>query len=171
MIDLISKTAEELGVTNTAITNQKDILFYNVKQAPFSIHGLFDPLNTSPYRRIPESVAEATNDGVKGLNFQTAGGRVRFVTDSDYVAIKMTSSGSAQMANMCLIGSSGFDIYVARNGVDTFAGVFTPPYNGHKDGFDGIIGFPWLPKGRKEITINFPLYSGVTELYLSLIHI
>ena len=65
MIDLISKTAEELGVTNTAITNQKDILFYNVKQAPFSIHGLFDPLNTSPYRRIPESVAEATNDGVK----------------------------------------------------------------------------------------------------------
>ena len=52
MIDLISKTAEELGVTNTAITNQKDILFYNVKQAPFSIHGLFDPLNTSPYRRI-----------------------------------------------------------------------------------------------------------------------
>ena len=58
MIDLISKTAEELGVTNTAITNQKDILFYNVKQAPFSIHGLFDPLNTSPYRRIPESVAE-----------------------------------------------------------------------------------------------------------------
>ena len=77
MIDLISKTAEELGVTNTAITNQKDILFYNVKQAPFSIHGLFDPLNTSPYRRIPESVAEATNDGVKGLNFQTAGGRHR----------------------------------------------------------------------------------------------
>ena len=168
MIDLISKTAEELGVTNTAITNQKDILFYNVKQAPFSIHGLFDPLNTSPYRRIPESVAEATNDGVKGLNFNTAGGRVRFVTDSDYVAIKMTSSGSAQMANMCLIGSSGFDIYVARNGVDTFAGVFTPPYNGHKDGFDGIIGFPWLPKGRKEITINFPLYSGVTELYIGL---
>ena len=72
------------------------------------------------------------------------------------------------MSNMCFIGSSAFDIYVSRNGTDRFAGVFDLPLTGYTDGYDDIIGQPWLPKGRKEITINFPLYSGVTELWIGL---
>lgn len=168
MINLKYQTAAELGVTNAKITSRENLLFYNVKQKPFRIYGLYDPLNTSPYRRMPEAVAEATNDGVKHTNFNTSGGRVRFVTDSDYIALRMVSSGSAHMSNMCLMGSSAFDIYVSHNGVDRFAGVFDPPLTGYTDGYDNIIGSPWLPKGRKEITINFPLYSGVTELWIGL---
>ena len=42
------------------------------------------------------------------------------------------------------------------------------PLTGYTDGYDDIIGQPWLPKGCKEITINFPLYSGVTELWIGL---
>ena len=66
------------------------------------------------------------------------------------------------------MGSSAFDIYVSRNGTDRFACVFDLPLTGYTDGYDDIIGQPWLPKGRKEITINFPLYSGVTELWIGL---
>ena len=168
MINLNFNTVEKLGITNPKITCNHDLRFYNVKQEPFTIYGLYDPLGKSPYRRMPESVAEATNDRVKITNFQTAGGRVRFITDSDYIALRMISSGSAHMSNMCLMGSSAFDIYVSRNGTDRFAGVFDLPLTGYTDGYDDIIGQPWLPKGRKEITINFPLYSGVTELWIGL---
>lgn len=168
MITLSSLSAEELGVTNPKITCQSDLRFYSVKQEPFTIYGLYEPLGGSPYHRMPESVAEATNDGVKCTNFNTSGGRVRFVTDSDYIALRMISSGSAHMSNMCLNASSAFDIYVSRNGADRFAGVFDPPLTGYTDGYDDIIGPPWLPKGRKEVTINFPLYSGVTGLWIGL---
>ena len=61
----------------------------------------------------------------------------------------MISGGSAHMSNMCLMGSSAFDIYVSRNGTDRFAGVFDLPLTGYTDGYDDIIGQPWLPKGRK----------------------
>lgn len=168
MINLNFNTVEKLGITNPKITCNRDLRFYNVKQEPFTIHGLYDPLGKSPYHRMPESVAEATNDRVKITNFQTASGRVRFVTDSDYISLRMISGGSAHMSNMCLMGSSAFDIYVSRNGTDRFAGVFDLPLTGYTDGYDDIIGQPWLPKGRKEITINFPLYSGVTELWIGL---
>ena len=126
MINLNFQTIDELGVTNPKITCQSDLRFYSVKQEPFTIYGLYEPLGGSPYHRMPESVAEAVNDGVKLSNFCTAGGRVRFVTDSDYIALRMISGGSAHMSNMCLNASSAFDIYVSRNGTDRFAGVFDP---------------------------------------------
>ncbi|MBQ8817236.1 MAG: hypothetical protein IJZ83_01545 [Clostridia bacterium] len=37
--------------------------------------------------RIPLSVGENVSDRVKNLNYNTAGGRIRFRTDSPYVAI------------------------------------------------------------------------------------
>lgn len=159
MINLNFQTADELGVTNPKITCQSDLRFYSVKQEPFTIYGLYDPLGGSPYHRMPGIGRRSRERRVKLSNFCTAGGRVRFVTDSDYIALRMISGGSAHMSNMCLNASSAFDIYVSRNGTDRFAGVFDPPLTGYTDGYDDIIGPPWLPKGRKEVTINFPLYS------------
>lgn len=166
MIAINGMTAEEVGAKNADILSRTDLRFYDIKQEPFRIYGLLDPLNNhSPYRRLPQDVADATNEGVKHLCRQTAGGRVRFTTTSDYIAIKMTSGGCAKMTNMSLIGSSGFDLYMKRNGVEIFRGVFNPPYGYGPEGYDSILP---LPKGRKELTINFPLYSGVDELYIGL---
>lgn len=164
MINSKSYTCDELGITSEEIKNRASIRFYNIKSEPFRIYGLYDAHSGTRYRRIPESVAEATSDGVKGLNFHTAGGRIRFKTNSDYLALKLKSPGAAQMVNMCLVGSSGFDIYIARNGRDTFHSVFRPPF-GYKDGYESIVG---LPSGEKEITVNFPLYSGANEVFLGI---
>ncbi|MBQ8510745.1 MAG: SGNH/GDSL hydrolase family protein [Clostridia bacterium] len=168
MIQYKGLTAEELGITNAEITAHPEIRFYNVKEEPFRVYGLYDIHNQDHYIRIPQSVAAATSDNVKGLNNCTAGGRVRFVTSSSYVAIKCVTTSSAKMTNMCLIGSSGFDMYTKRNGRETFAGIFTPTYD-YKEGYAAIRPILNNPqKGEREITINFPLYSGCVELYIGL---
>ena len=35
---------------------EKDLLFYDVRQKPFSIYGLYDVQNQQTFRRIPASV-------------------------------------------------------------------------------------------------------------------
>jgi hypothetical protein len=64
-----------------------DVNWYDVRQAHFSIHGLYEPLTQPYFRRVPAEVADATSEGVGLLARESAGGRVRFSTDSAYVAI------------------------------------------------------------------------------------
>ncbi|MBE6612979.1 MAG: hypothetical protein E7632_10850, partial [Ruminococcaceae bacterium] len=61
-------------------------------------------------------------------------------------------------------GASGFDLYVKRGGREVFTGLFNPPAV-YENGFDSIV---WLGDGVKEVTINFPNYHYVTDLYLGL---
>ncbi len=65
--------------------DKDDAKFYNVEEAPFRIYGVFK--ENGKFRRIPESVAEKIRGGVYSLHTDTAGGRVRFKTDSQYIAI------------------------------------------------------------------------------------
>ncbi len=166
MIHNNAVTAAELGITNEAITARENIRFYNIKEAPFRIYGLYEPLNeTSNFVRVPREVAAATSEGVRSLNNCTAGGRVRFTTTSSYVAIKCKTNGSAAMPHMPLTGSSGFDLYRMRGGRQTYVKTFMPAF-GYRDGYDAIIDLP--TPGEHELTINFPLYSNVVELYIGL---
>ena len=70
--------------------NKPDIEFYSIDSEPFKLHGVF--YENGKYRRLPESVAREVSEGVYYLHANTAGGRVRFKTDSPYIAInvKMT---------------------------------------------------------------------------------
>jgi len=165
-------TASELGITSESVNARENLRFYDVREVDtFRIYGLWNPIDVNPFVRMPACIADHVNDGVKGLNYQTAGGRVRFVTTSDYVAVKTTNSGPCAMTNMDIFGSSCFDLYIRRNGKETFYNVFTHkefqwrPGAQWKDGFEAILD---LPAGEKEITINFPLYHGVAGLYIGL---
>ena len=138
---------------------QKDMIYRDVTEAPFRVHGLLR--EDGRFVRLPGSVARATSEGVTALFANTAGGRVRFITDSDFVAVHAEMSGVGRMGHFAPSGSAGFDLYA--DGV--FAGTFIPPYD-QTEGFDGIL---WLPgRKRREITVNFPLYSNVEALYVGL---
>ena len=65
----------------------EDVRFREVREKPFDIYGLYDSHSEGVFRRLPEDVAKATSSAVAGLAKNTAGGRVRFCTDSEYVAI------------------------------------------------------------------------------------
>lgn len=138
---------------------EADIRFYDVLQPPFSVHGVF--YQDGKFRRIPESVAETVNEGVHNRHANAAGGRIRFKTDSPYVAIHAKMDGISRMSHFPLTGSAGFDLYVK----DRYQGTFVPPYN-MADGYESILRFPTTE--MREITVNMPLYSNVCRLYIGL---
>lgn len=140
-----------------------DISFYDIKESPFKIYGVF--YENGKFRRIPESVAKTVNDGVAGLHANTAGGRVRFVTDSSYVAIHAEMPFAGKMPHFAFTGSAGFDLYITENGKDRYFKSFIPPVN-IEDGYESVIEFG--NSDLKEITIDFPLYSDVSALYIGL---
>ena len=148
--------------TNFAVkTNidKDDIVFYNVDNAPFSVHGVFR--ENGKYRRMPEEVAGRVSRSVYRLSTNTAGGRVRFVTDSGYIAINADMEAIGKMSHFALTGSAGFDLYVNNAYVKTFV----PPF-GIENGYESVIELG--TSELREITVNFPLYSDVKHLYIGL---
>lgn len=139
---------------------EKDIRFYDVKKPPFVIYGVFR--ESGKYRRLPKNVAKSVNDGVYSLHTHTAGGRLRFKTDSPYIAIHAVMSGIGKMPHLALTGSAGFDVYV-REEVEKYSGTLIPPFD-ISDGYESVIRF--ASSEMREITVNFPLYSEVCELYI-----
>ena len=149
LIDLNFKVNTKLNV--------KDIKFCNIKKPPFKIYGVF--YDNGKFRRIPQKVAKSVSDGVYALHANTAGVRVRFKTDSPYVAIHAKMTGIGKMPHFALTGSAGFDLYIFEKYYNTFV----PPFE-IKDGYESILCFD--SSRMREITVNFPLYSDVEELYI-----
>ena len=142
---------------------KEDIKFYDVKANPFKIYGIY--YEDGRFRRLPEEVAKATNAGVHALHSHTAGGRVRFKTNSPYIAIHAKMPAIGKMPHFALTGSAGFDMYERVDGKEKYVKSFVPPFN-IKDGYESIIELG--EEREREITINFPLYSAVSELYIGL---
>ena len=165
MINYPGKTCAELGITAEALTKLESLRFYDVREvSEFRIYGLYEPRTQNPFIRMPQNVADAVSPSVAGLNGNTAGGCIRFVTDSPYVAIKTTNPSREGGLNMGTTGTSGFDLYVKHGGRDRFRGAFRPPVS-YEHGFDAIL---YLDGGRKEITLNLPTYHSLTDLYIGL---
>ena len=138
---------------------REGIRFYNAEEKPFEIYGAF--WENEKLRRLPESVAKAVSPGVHAQHADTAGVRVRFVTDSPYVAISAAMGRLGKMPHFALTGSTGFDLYADNEYVKTFV----PPF-AMTDGYDSLIELG--ERREREITVNFPLYSDVKRLYIGL---
>ena len=142
---------------------REGLKFYNIKEEPFLVHGIYH--DGKNYRRISNELAEKmTSSAVSWLSKCTAGGRVRFVTDSPYVIIRAEMSVTA-MPHMPETGVSGFDMYERVEGKEYYLKTFTPTKT-HEGYYYGIYDFNTV--GEHTLTINFPLYNTVNELYVGL---
>ena len=156
----IEQIDKNLKVETT--TQKENIKFYNCLEKPFEIFGLIKPTSKHPYfTRMDPDIAETVNDGVKQLNKNTAGGRVRFKTNSTYLAISAVMENPCKMPHIALTGSSGFDLYVDN----LYKATFVPPYE-IENGYDSIVEMG--NSDIKDIIVNFPLYADVKELYIGL---
>lgn len=140
-----------------------DVVLYDPQEMPFTLYGVF--YESGRYRRMPESAAASVSDRIGELSAYTAGGRVCFTTDSDFVAISCRRPGLWRMPHMALAGSGGFDLYTRETGSLIYYGTFMPD-PGKSDGYDSILKFP--TKKTREILIHFPLYCGITSLSVGL---
>lgn len=148
----------------TGIT-EPDLVWLNARDIPFVISGIFYDEEQGCFLRLPQKIAERVSEGVENLNHHTAGGRVRFRTDSTCIAIKAVMATDYLMSHITLIGQSGFDLYHRlEDGRDLFHQSFKPPM-GMRTGYESAV----MTGGKlRDYTINFPLYDGVKELYIAL---
>lgn len=158
----ISKIDKNFAIKKSVA--EPDIEWFNVLEEPFSVHGvIYDEIEQS-FLRFPKKDAERVSEGVAVLNTNTSGGRVRFKTNSSYIAISTIREPSGIMAHMPRTGQSGFDLYRMVDGKEIYFSTFIPPI-GRDDNFSS---------GTKttgeltDYTINFPLYDGVKEFYIGL---
>lgn len=138
-----------------------ELKFYSVKEAPIVVDGLHWFNENKEFVRIKSEDRYNLSDGIKVLSDHTSGGCARFRTNSDVVAIKATVLDNSTMNHMTRVGSAGFDIYV--NNEFKYMAVSA-------NQSDEIDCMPTVHLGNeeKEITVNFPLYNGVKELYIGL---
>ena len=141
---------------------REGLVFENVLEEPFKVYGVFH--DGEIFRRVPEDVARAVNNGVYNHSKQSAGGRVRFITDSPYIAIKAVIKRSATWSHMPLTCSSGFDLYVHDGERFEPKKTFVPPF-GFEGGYDGVYDFVGEAKERF-VLIDFPLYNILEALYI-----
>ncbi len=145
----------------------QETVFFDCLEEPFKIFGLIKPkFEGDIFRRMPNSVASEVSEGVASLSRCTAGGRVKFKTNSPYVCIKAEMPHISRMPHFTLCGSAGFDLYKRIDGVDCFCGTFVPP-NDIKNGYESKV-FTGGLISETEFTVHFPLYSYVKSLEIGL---
>lgn len=143
---------------------EEGLTFLSVLEEPFTIYGV--KYIDGKFRRLEERIAKTTNDGVYACSANTAGGRIKFKTNSPYVAINVIMNEIGRLSHFPLTGYAGFDLYVDdENGKESYVNTFIPPHN-IKNTYEGII---YLGNDReKEVTINMPLYCEVYYLCIGI---
>ena len=138
----------------------------DVSKEPFEIFGLIKPdENEDYYRRIPAKTAKQISERVEMLCKNTAGGRVRFSTDSQTFGLIAEMNGVCRMPHMSLSGSCGFDCF----SIDGEKYTFRNMYISFMENTETLESVHWIAyEGMKDVEFNFPLYSGVKKLYVVL---
>ncbi len=117
---------------------------------------------------MPRTAAERVSPGVVSCRKMTSGGRVRFRTDSTYIAIKAVMSNVVPMSHVPKTGQTGFDLYRKvegyEGGREMYYKSFIPP-QGITEGYSSGKS----TDGKYcDYTVNFPLYDTAKALYIGL---
>lgn len=142
---------------------RQNITFYSADDEHMSLHGIW--YENGKFRRMPEKVAETVSKGVFYGHALTAGGRLRFVTDSDFLAISVQYGSVENASTFPVAATAGFDLYEKIDGQQVHLGTFAPPMNvGERFESEKLLSV----KREHELTLVFPLYSGVRQLYVGI---
>lgn len=141
-----------------------DIKYYDVNNKPFEIFGICEKQKDNFYR-LPHEVAANVSGGVLDHSHETAGVRVRFATNSPYVALKSEFEKFSPSPHVTFIASKGFDMYVEKDGVITFNNSFYPPLDTDLS-LEGIARFN--DTQTRNFILNFPIGTPVKSLKIGI---
>lgn len=132
----------------------EDLEWHSIREDAFTLYGLLD-YGDEGYRRLPEEVSKGISDELFHCSRNTAGGRLRFKTDSPYLALRVKFASASLMSHMAFINAGGFDLYENTAFGSTFRGSYRPPCNCAPAYAYSL----WAGMGMKDLTLNFPSYG------------
>lgn len=139
--------------------------WYSPLEEPFHIAGFGWLHEERLYRRLPAKPDWKLPEAVDQLANCTAGGQIRFETDATSLSVKVKLSGAANMYHMPATGQCGFDCYIGSPGEQLYYG--TTVYDHKLTEYEAVI-YKDMAQESRIITLNFPLYQGVEEVWIGL---
>ena len=144
---------------------KEDIVFYDIRKAPFDVYGLYDYKNQDAFIRLPQEVADTVNEGVAHLHREPSGGRIRFCSDSPYIAVKIEYEQVDEKIQAAMNRSAGCDVYIHNELTCEFICCLAPNSK-QKEGFESMFDFG--EKKLRSYTVNMPYHGHVKNLYIGL---
>jgi len=139
--------------------------WHQPSEAPMQLTGFAWFAKDRVYNRLPRNFGKPFRDPVEELATHTAGGQIRFRTDSPQVAVRVKLTGAHNMDHMPATGQCGFDCYAGAPGDQHFCGVTR--FDRAADHYESIV-MNAPERTLRAITLNFPLYQGVEEVLVGL---
>ena len=171
MLD-IAKIDENFRIEEIQAT---DLRYYNVLEGQFSLHGLYEPCKLGKFTRMPDAYRdnEAICEGTRELIHCTAGGRIRFATDSPYVAVLVELESIVRVGHMAATGHSGVDFLICKRGQQDYAFKKVAMPKGFSEDehrfYKGFLRFEDFDSyAEHEVMLTLPLYNGVRAVYVGL---
>jgi hypothetical protein len=141
------------------------IVWFDPHDHPFDIAGFAWIETDVVYRRLPLKPAWNIRPAVDELANHTAGGQIRFRTDSRKILIRVKLRERSGMYHMPATGQSGFDLYT-RSGKD-FRYVKTARFSPDTTAYE-VEMFNHNRQELRAFVLNFPLYNGVNSVHVGL---
>ncbi len=138
--------------------------YHSVRETPFELYGFYEPMEKGDFKRFPDYLANVS-EGFTSKYKSTAGGRVRFSTDSQFIILRAYTSFVERHHLFTPMAAAGFDLYVDDPETErsTYYGPFVPRDNA-PDGYVTRICFP--DRRMRHLTIYFPLHSRISDVEL-----
>ncbi len=135
---------------------REGLTYYNAES--FDVYGV--KRIDGVYRRMRYEDALAISEKVALISSECAGGRIRFATNSPYIAIFVKYRSVAKVPNYSYTATMGFDLYSGQR----YVGCFVPNMDA-VDTLESVIDLEGEIAFR-EYTLNFPVCSEISELYI-----
>ena len=159
----IEKIDRNFAMREKIVTEEMTV--YDIPSERFALYGVYFEEKANAFVRMDTEVAERVNAGVASLYTYTAGGRIKFATDSAVLRIAVAYDYLGAMPHMALVGSSGFSLFEETEDGERYVAKLAPTYQDAK----GYVAETRLPAGKmREYTLYFPLYNEVRRLSIAL---
>ncbi len=136
---------------------------YSPLQSPFGLYGIFFDKERNCYARMPHSVSKTVSQAVDILSTTTAGGRIRFSTDSQKIGVAIRWEYRIKMGNMNAIAASGFALLEETEEGVRFIRCFRPSVTGDESGFFEVLDidrdYHYEEKKIRNFILYCPLYN------------
>ena len=151
------------------VRDQDQLTWYDPRNAPFRISGLYWIHAEGTYQRLPADAFPVLAEKAPGVYFMAqdpAGGQVAFETDAERIVVHAKLESGQRWDHFAATGEMGMDCYVA--------------YPGEAYGFEGVTRFDATKNeymcevlsGRgkewKRVILNLPLYMPLLSLSIGL---
>ena len=143
--------------------SDKDLEWYDSKSGRFAVSGFYWFDRDHRFARLPADGTEKIPEFVRQLSLCTSGGQLRFRSDSRRIVLRVrkmdfTKSATAETKQ------KDFDLYIGPRGKEEFWAAVS---SGGKMEYTAGI-FKTERREMREFLLNFPLYSGIEELWIGL---